>query len=240
MKLQHMRWMLPLLAWLLMANAAKAGVIVTVTRIPYNSGTGVGVYDNGNYDEIDFTISSFNGADNTEGPVVDHGTNPAQLLDLIGTFSAVGTGAVLAVPGDNTSTDKGYWEKFINGQTTPGNAIASFVNLADLNPVNVSRSGSGTQTTSGSKLTDIYGTSASLSGEWFSTSPDGVQAGTLLASIFVTPGADVSFNGEYATYDTITPFKAVTFTSAVPEPASLSLLTLGALGLLSRRRTPKA
>lgn len=226
-----------------LGSVAHAGLIVTETRTP-----GI-VAQNGTYDEITFKLTSLTSPDTATGPL----NQPAGLLLLSGTFSAVNapgmTGAVLAGPGDSSAaqTGNGYWEDYIvkgtggvgtissaNGSST---YAASFVNFPSIVPADTSRSGTGssTQDSSGS-VSGILGESSSFKSDWFNTSALTPGPNTKLAQIFVTPGADVSFNGTYSTYSP-QQLAPVSFGAAsTPEPASVGLLALPAACLLARRR----
>ena len=224
------------------ATAAQAGLVITSSRASVSKG-------NGNYDQITFTLTGLNGTDTQTGP----SGQPASVILVKGTFSAIGSGAVLAVPGDGTTTDDGYWENFItsarggqhilinNDTAATFSYAASDVRLPNLVPQDTSRTGTGTATmdSTGAAAT-INGTSSAFTGDWFANAGSaGVAPTATLAQIYVTPGADVTFNGFYSTWSSNN--APVTFTSiGVPEPAGISLLATSVGGFLLRRRMRRA
>jgi len=228
------------------AEAASAGLVVDFSSRNTTVAEGVNAKNDGSYDRLRFTLDAvaFTGADNVTGPL----GQTAALLDLHGTFTVFG--GYMAAPGSDVNTDPGYWENYVTsgkgGTGTESNGddtftyAASYVNLPSLSP-GASRSTAhgvaGSQTDDGSGDVDtIQGIFKSITGEWYSSS--GLVGGNKLCDIFVTPGADVVFNGTYTTYGT-NQTGSIVFSdnqSLVPEPASLSMLYLGAIGLLARRR----
>jgi hypothetical protein len=165
------------------------------------------------YNVFDVYVTSFTGADNVSN---------ASITSITGTFSSVGAGALLAVPGDGT-TRKGVWTNFITGDNAvginnpatatgsltspPSGYASSFVNLGTMVGTS-SRSGTGNASYASTKATAaataINGQSASFSATWGAVSPqhnivaspmtDG-SANNLLAEILVTAGGDIAFSG---------------------------------------------
>lgn len=234
---------------LAMATSAQAAMLVTATRSP--AGTGTGQSGSASWDLITFTIS-LSGADATTRGLPGTYTTGADpgVTGLGGTFTAVGTSAVLSAPGTSGS----FAGKITNGFNNTGSGYLVVPNSY----VNFDTQGSAARTPSAST------TPTTLFANWYTDSetdydvvsadgqgtqlcdPLGKDGGNILAQIFVTPGANVSFAGTftdpYASSQTAfagpagIPGTGFASSSAVPEPASLSLLGLGALALLARRR----
>ena len=170
--------------------AAEAALLITPTL------TSTTTFNNGTYDVYDFVLTGLTGTDTQMGPL----GQDAGIISLQGTFTATGTGAMLAVPGVDTTSSRGYYARFITNASSPptgyGNSFANFG--AQQAP---SRSGTGTATLSGTTVTAIGGNSASFGSTFFDTdgsvSPNGDN---LVAHILVTPGGGVSFSGIYGTY----------------------------------------
>jgi hypothetical protein len=203
-----------------LGTAAEAGLIVSSSRE-----TG------GTYDAITFRVSGFTGADLTYVPTIANPFNAVSGIE--GTFTAVGTSAVLSTPGNNSQ----YIARTTNAFAgTPNTSFANF----DLTVAGVfSRNPAGSTTPT------------ALTGSWFTTgdgSPTGTRIRpvdtsvgptnddfdqTLLATFFVTPGADVSFAGQFNSYaNTGQPLSF----SSVPEPTALAALGLAGGAILRRRR----
>lgn len=163
--------------------------------------------------------------------------DPADDQDAIstldGTFSVVGGSLALSTPGTaiqfpGRTTNASDFEA--NGDA-PANPPRSFVNYS-ATAGTISRS-------------PDANLASSIDGVWFTTAfsqwirpidttpLDGFEQ-TMLARVFVTPGADVSFSGLYQSYNSVD--GALSF-SSVPEPTTLAVLGLGAGGLLRRRRS---
>jgi len=206
------------------ATSAQAALIVSFSRIPASTGTNTSTI----YDEINFTITDLTGTDvTTRGPItagLPNGAAPG-LLSLQGTFNAVGDGAVLSSVGTSST----FGVHLTNGFA--GTSADSYVNLDSiLSPTRTPTSST---------------TPTSFSGDWYTTgqgdetnpgtqlTANGSQGGSLLASIFVTHGFDVSYSGQYGTF--VPGLQNVSFSSAVPEPASLGILAIGCIALLTRR-----
>jgi len=232
---------------ILMAKThVDAALVVTFTEA-HNVMT-----QDGPMDRYVFNLTAFTDGDQATGPL----GQDAEILLFEGTWSAVGPGAAILVPGANSNP--GAWTNYITAQSTgtaqnPPGDKSSFVNLPSLFST-PSRTGTGTATaTTSGAVTAINGTSASFTGHWFLSDPTtepgpaggiepSVNSGKL-ATIYVTPGAGLSFVGDYGTYHTIGGNAVVEPESfaTVPEPASTFLLLGLPTLLLSRRRhTPCA
>jgi hypothetical protein len=169
---------------------------------------------NASYDKVAFTLAGYTGLEATTPNTV------VQLLE--GTWTATPATAVMATPGSTSA-------QFRNNTTNVGGAAdpRSYVNFDS----NIAAAFTARVSTS-------TGTSQSFNGGWFTTvaadklSPTG---NSLLAEFFVTTGGDVSFAGVYGS-TAQGPTQPTAFTTAaVPEPATLGLAAIGALGLLARR-----
>lgn len=202
----------------LAASAAHAGLIVTGTR---TAGT--------TYDQLTFRLTGLTGADATYVPTgTFDAVNGVSLIQ--GTFTA-SSGATLSVPG----TDTQYIIRTTNAFA--GTPNDSYVNFDSVINSDFARTPSGSTTPTALKGTWYTTGDGSVDGTRLrivDTSPtDGLDE-TIVAEMFVTHGADVSFNGVYSTYASIT--QPLSFTSATPEPASLGLLAAGSLLALRRRK----
>jgi hypothetical protein len=216
------------LASLGVSSAAHAGVIVTSSRGP-SAASG--------WDEITFTLTGYNGADATFV-----GVN--RINSLSGTFTAVGSGAVLSAPG----TASAFRNLTTNGLANDGtkgddyNPPRSYVNFDST--INDTLNTPFSRTPSGVTPTSF----TSGTGGWFTSTTDNYLrlidttvgpnddevSQTLVAQIYVTPGADVSFTGLYNSDASNS--QAVSFSSVlVPEPAAIGLLSMAGVSLLRRR-----
>ncbi len=182
------------------ALVANAAMLVSSTRTSYDA----------NLDKIDFHITGLTGA---------------QAGDFINAISGTWTGIGGTI---NLSTSALGWKGAtgLNSSFKAPAAPLSFVNF-NSNAGDLARVGSGS----------AY---SSFGGSWFTTEPavwlqpvdpdlgDGFDQ-TLLASMYITKGANVGFAGEgsMAVAGQVFP---VAFAS--PEPGTLALLITGALGLL--------
>ena len=172
----------------------------------------------GGYEQLNLNWASFN------GPAV------GSLEYLIsGTWTMSGTTKMYL--GGTSFTWKSKSGSQMLTQGFPDAAPQSYINF-DSVAGTFDRIGSGTE----------Y---SSLTGTWYANAPsaglelrpvdvspgDGVDE-TLLARLFVTPGADVTFVGEttFGYGGGTTP--PITFTTVVPEPGTFALLATGAIGLL--------
>jgi hypothetical protein len=227
----------------LAASAASAGLVVT--------GEYTGTFNG--FDEITLKLVGFTGADDVPGNAIN---------SIAGTFSAVGAGAVLSVPGSTS-----LWDDLTLNAT---------FNLADpgvppgrsSNPPVSKINFSGLATASGFVRTPNTSTPTSFGGisvddGWFTNDTtallkpgpdddagdpdnDNLVNEEILAIIFVKKGTDaaygVTFTGQYNSealpgQPQIVPAQGEgSIVVLIPEPASMSVLGLGALGLLGRRR----
>jgi len=233
------------------AAAAQASLVITETV-----GGSTVAKQNGTYTPITFKLTGVNGADTTLGP----SSAPAGVLVLSGTFTAT-NGGIIAVPGNSTSSDPGYYQNFVtNGKYGIGtiNSDGYGVNAGDGEAFNYVASGANfpsitpstlenyrTNVTGASSILDdlgavaeVYGNATSFTDSWYSSSALAPGTNVILAKIYVTAGDDVNFTGVYSTYGSS--LAPVTFGAAVPEPTTLTLLGFGVLPILTRRRRRKA
>lgn len=219
------RFMTGAAAVLIAGGHAQAGATFSATR----TGTNI----NG-FDEITFLVTGFNDVGSPDASTAGNG-----ITSLQGTFTAIGTGAELAVPGANeaqarsrtTNTDFEARE----------NPAESYVNFDTV----VLTAGDFART----PLNDP--TPTAFKGTWFTTgsefflrptnTPDSLDLdNTILAQVYVTPGADVSFSGLFNTATGATGVNQPISVTSVPEPTTLGAMTAGALAVLARRRTRRA
>jgi len=249
---------LSIIAATALVSATTVHAALTITETVGNATS----YGNGNFTPITFKLTALTGSDTTLGS----GSAPAGLLLLDGTFTAT-NGGIVATPGDKSADsngtsfgadDGGSWRDFIAGSTAYGvhtlntdsgsfTYAASGVNLSSvaLGQASAPYTYLTGATNQGATFDDtqavatITGNATGLTADWYSSTA--LQPGntTILAKIYVTAGDNVGFSGVYSTYGSNS--APLTFgVTAVPEPASLSLLGLGATSLLARRRRRKA
>jgi hypothetical protein len=204
--------------------AAEAALLVSAQR----TGTNI----NG-FDEITFSITGYTGANatSTGSPTDPNDGGIDTVSGIQGTFSAIGAGAELSFPGTTTTVIRNNTTN-VDG-TTRENPPKSYANFD---------SAAGTFT-----RTPNDATPSSLNGTWFTADstlrlrPTDITVGgtddgfdqTMLAQVYVTPGADVSFDGVFNSY--VGTSQPLTFTS-VPEPGVFAgLAAVGLLGLRRRR-----
>jgi hypothetical protein len=192
-------------ACLAASSLSKAALIVSASKVGTES------VDGGTYDIIDFDLTGLTGVDATS---VVSGADPG-LINLSGTFTPTGTGAVMAVPGAASGTyaftkyviDSLYNTKPLTtappSQGGTGTNDASYVNLDSL--ASAVRAG-GTSATATGSSTSLTGTATSLVISAFSNAAAGgtvVEPSTgpnpnpLIAQILVSTGGGVSFTGTY-------------------------------------------
>lgn len=213
-----------------MASSAQGALLVSSTRTPAPGFAG--------FDLIEFHVAGYTGPDNVPGNTIS---------GLEGIFSA-SPGAELSVSGtestSTTPTSVGWRQRTTNNSTNvsqPG--PRSFLNFEawangpatgrtpadDNTPTSFGHTWftTGTGDADGTRLRPVD-TSVGANDDGFDQ--------TLLAKIFVTSGGNVSFSGLYNSNAGLG--QPLVFSSApVPEPAAFALLGIGALGLLSRRRS---
>jgi hypothetical protein len=157
--------------------------------------------------------------------------------------SSVGVATTITGISPNSGSPPAGFDDILDQSTTASSAaLLEQVNFSDSNGVAAVSQGGGVST--------VYlGTLALLA----SSTPD--QTTTFTVSVYdPNQGNTVTFNNGYdldnnndplnppgasALYSSAAPTNFSVTTSSVPEPASLSLLTLGAVTLLSRRRQPQ-
>jgi hypothetical protein len=202
------------------AGAAQAALIIESTR----TGTNV----NG-FDEITFRIAGYTGANatSTGSPSDPNDGGTDTISGIQGTFAAVGAGATLSVPGTAAT--------FRNGTTNADGTVRE----------NPPKSYANFDSTAGTFTRDpATAVPTTVTGTWFTAdstlrlraadiTPADEFEQTLLAQVYVTPGADVSFDGVFNSY--VGTSQPLSFTS-VPEPAGLALVSLGVGAALLRRR----
>jgi hypothetical protein len=178
-------------------------------------------------EQITFRVSAATGANLLAPGSADPADDQDAISTLDGTFSVVGGAAALSVPG----TAAQYPARTTN--------ISDFEASGDP-PANPPRSFANFPSTAGAIVrSPDANLTASLDGVWFTTNfaqrirpldttpADGFDQ-TLLARVFVTPGAQVSFDGVFQSYNSVD--GPISFTSAaVPEPASAGLLMAAGL-----------
>jgi hypothetical protein len=196
-------------------NTAQGGLIVTATRD--------GNFNSSGFDRVTFTLSSFTGADAS--------TLNNKVTSLKGTFSAVGASATLSVIGTAASAPDADGFTYID-YTLRGNPDATVTYAGPRSFVNLSTA---TAPSDFARTPDSQ-TPTSFAGGWFTTNTaQQFVVNSVIARIFVTPAADVSFTGLFNS--TANTGATLAFTSAaVPEPGTLALAAIGGLGLLARRR----
>jgi len=207
---------------------SNAGIIVTAT----NAGTVDG------YTDWVFHITGWTGSD------VGAPGDGVNLLD--GQFSVSGGGVISAPGTSNANAGSKMTNNGSGGAVSPPDSYVNFdlITASSVDP--------------GNYRTASIATPATIQATWFTSMnannpPDARLAptqepnnpgpgngingtnwdSTLLGEIFATPGDVVSFSGNVGTKEGT---QHQTFSTPVPEPASLGLLVLGAGGLLARRR----
>jgi hypothetical protein len=200
-------------AFALLATAvvSQAAVMVSVTK----TGT------SGGDDFYNVNISALTGADANAGTL---GQLPG-VISLTGTLSS--TAGTLITNG----TTANYKTNLTNG----GSVVDTYFNFDTVLSAQTSRT---PNTNSPTSLTGVF---SDLNGQDYQLTPtEGANAAnngfdqTLLAQIVMTAGGSSSFSGQIGTQGGgVSNFS---FVVPAPEPASLSLLGLGALGFARRRR----
>jgi hypothetical protein len=200
----------------LAASAASAAIVVT--------GTETGLY--GGFSEITFKITSI-------------GAGEIAVNSIQGTFTGIGTAPLISLPGTTLTL---WRNNALNTTADPGNAYTPPHSGFNFD----SQTGTWSRTPNAAEVTSFSGTAFTSDNTAFLKPGPDDDAGTggdnsineeVVAIIFVKGGPGqfgVSFSGSYNS-QTVQD-APVTFQALIPEPATAGLMSLGALGLLARRR----
>jgi hypothetical protein len=182
-----------------------------------------------NWDELDLYVTSLSGkaAGTTINLLVGSWSAEGDGSPVIGLYAGTGTTWVTKMRNSNNTVG----QSIVNFSLTAG--ASQFTRVAGTGGYTVVSSGSGA--TAGSWYADKDITPSqdlsAFDADAGTESDDGIDE-TLLAKMYVTKGADVSFSGAFGFSNGTTPNASFT-TVAVPEPGTLAMLAAGLFGLMA-------